>query len=116
VSGMAYTRNESEKLEIDYSVEDIWAAIPTVVKHLEWTVEEKDDKKHKAKLKTKAGFLAYSSFLEVELTKGDEKTTRMTINAETPVTTITSVVDFGRTRERVEIFIGALAKFMEQKK
>jgi hypothetical protein len=46
----------------------------------------------------------------------DEQTTRISINAETPVTTITSLADFGRTRDRVEIFIEALAKQMEKKK
>ncbi len=113
---MAYTRNESEKLEIDYPIEKIWAAIPTVAKDLEWTIQEKDDQNHKVKLKSKAGFLAYSTIILVEAKMVDEKTTRMTLEGETPVTTITSVLDFGRTRDRIEIFIGALAKFMEQKK
>jgi hypothetical protein len=40
----------------------------------------------------------------------------MGINAETPVTTITSVIDFGRTRERMGQFIEMLAKIMEKKK
>ena len=60
---MAYLRNENEKLEIDYPLEKIWAAIPEVIKILEWQIEEKDDTAHKAKVKTKGGFMAYSSTL-----------------------------------------------------
>jgi hypothetical protein len=40
----------------------------------------------------------------------DEKTARVTVTAETPVTTITSIFDFGRTRDRIELFFEALAK------
>lgn len=112
---MAYLRNENENLEIDYPLEKIWAAIPEVIKILEWQIEEKDDAAHKAKVKTKGGFMAYSSTLNIEVTAVDEKSTRMTISAETPVTTITSVIDFGRTRDRMGQFIEVLAKQMEKK-
>src|SRR5450759_4461259 len=113
---MAYLRNENEKLEIDYPLEKIWAATPDVIKILEWQIEEKDDASHKAKVKTKGGFMAYSSILNIELTSVDENSTRMAINAETPVTTITSIIDFGRTRDRIGQFIETLAKQMEKKK
>jgi hypothetical protein len=113
---MAYLRNEKETLEVDYPLEKIWAAIPKVVKILEWKIEEKDDSAHKAKLKTKGGFLAYSSTLDIEVNAVDEKTTHIVINAETPVTTITSVIDFGRTRDRMGQFIEVLAALMEKKK
>ena len=112
---MAYLRNENEKLEIDYPLEKIWAAIPKVVEILEWKIEEKDDAAYKAKLKTKGGFLAYGSTLYIEVAAVDEKTTRMSINAETPVTTITSVIDFGRTRDRMGQFIEMLAAQMAKK-
>ena len=112
---MAYLRNETEKLEISYPLEKIWAAVPEVVKILEWTIEEKDDSSHKAKMKTKGGFMAYSSNLFVEVTSADENTTCMSITAETPVTTITSIIDFGRTRDRMGQFIELLAKLMEKK-
>jgi hypothetical protein len=111
---MAYLRDEKEKLEIDYPLKKIWEAIPKTLKTLEWKIEEKDDEKHAAKIKTKSGFMAYSSILYIEAKAVDEKTTRMSISAETPVTTITSIADFGRTRDRVEIFIEALAKQMEK--
>ncbi len=113
---MAYLRDEQEKLEIDYPLEKVWEAVPLAVKTLEWTIQEKDDEAHKVKLKTKSGFLAYSTLIVVEAVSVDEKTSRISINAETPVTTITSMADFGRTRDRLDQFIGALAKQMEKKK
>ena len=113
---MAYLRDEKEKLEIDYPVEKVWTAIPEAVKTLEWTIEEKNDNTHTAKLKTKAGFLSYSTKFVIQAIAVDEKKSRMTINAETPVTTITSMADFGRTRDRIDVFIEALSKQMEPKK
>ena len=83
---------------------------------MEWQIEEKDDASHKVKVKTKGGFMAYSSILYIEVTSVDENTTRMSINAETPVTTITSIADFGRTRDRIGQFIETLAKQTEKKK
>jgi hypothetical protein len=113
---MAYLRDENEKIEIDYPLEQIWAVIPQVVRVLEWQIEEKDDSKHTTKVKTKGGFMAYASILQVEVTAVDEKTSRMSIKAETPVTTITSIIDFGRTRDRIGQFIEMIAKQMEEKK
>jgi hypothetical protein len=60
--------------------------------------------------------MAYSSTLDIEITSADENTTRLSINAETPVTTITSIIDFGRTRDRIGQFIEILSKQMEKKK
>ncbi len=113
---MAYLRDEKENLEVSYPLEKIWVAIPKVIKILEWQIEEKDDVSHKAKVKTKGGFMSYGSIIYVEVTSVDENTTRMSIKAETPVTTITSIADFGRTRDRIGQFIEALAKQMEKKK
>ena len=56
--------------------------------------------------------MSYPSKLVINLSKVDEKTTKMAIAAETPVTTITSVADYGRTRERIEVFVTTLAKLM----
>jgi hypothetical protein len=112
---MAYLRNEKENLEISYPIEMIWAAIPQAIQTLDWKIEEKDDATHKLKVKTKGAFLAYGSILYIEVTPVDEKTSRMSINAETPVTTITSIADFGRTRDRVEQFVGVLAGEMQKK-
>jgi carbon monoxide dehydrogenase subunit G len=112
---MAYLRNEKETIEVDYPLEKIWATIPEAVKVLEWTIEEKNDDSHKVKVKTKGGFMAYSSSLEIEVKPVDENTARISLNAETPVTTITSIIDFGRTRDRMGQFIEILAKLMEKK-
>jgi carbon monoxide dehydrogenase subunit G len=106
---MAYLREEKQKIEIDYPIEKVWEAIPQVVKTIEWTVEEKIDESHKAKLRTKKGFLSYSTVMNVEVVSVDEEKTRVSINAETPVTTITSMADFGRTRDRIELFVEGLA-------
>jgi hypothetical protein len=110
---MAYVRNEKESFEIDYPLEKVWDAVPDVVKYLNWTIEEKNDEKHTAKLKSKPGFLAFATVLLVEASPVDAKTSKMTINAETPVTTITSIADFGRTQDRLAQFVDELAKEME---
>ena len=52
---MAYLRNAEENLEIDYSLDSLWEAIPKIVETLEWTIEENDDLAHTAKIKTKSG-------------------------------------------------------------
>jgi hypothetical protein len=111
---MAYLRKEKETVEISYPLEMVWAAIPKAVKTLEWKIEEKNDETHNAKVKTKSGFMSYSSILYIDAISVDEKTTRMSVNAETPVTTITSIADFGRTKDRIELLIETLAKQMNK--
>ena len=113
---MAYVREEKQTFEIDYSLEKVWTAIPQVIETLEWTIEATDDQTHKLKLKSKPGFFSYSSILNVELKSVDEKTSKLSISAETPVTTITSIADFGRTRDRLEQFVDTLAKELDKKK
>jgi hypothetical protein len=110
---MAYLREEKSKIEIDYSIEKVWTAIPEVVTRLDWKVKETDEANHKMKVLTKKGFLAYESTLNVDVTAVNETTTRVAIGAETPVTTITSMADFGRTRDRIELFIETLALIMD---
>ncbi len=107
---LAYLRKEKETFEIDYPLSKIWAAIPKALASLEWTIEEIDDTAHHAKAKTKGGFMSYGSVLIIDAVPVDKKTARVTVAAETPVTTITSVADFGRTRDRIELFFEALAK------
>jgi hypothetical protein len=112
---MAYLRKEKETVEISYPLEMVWAAIPKAIKTLEWKIEEKNDETHNAKVKTKSGFMSYSSILYIDAISVDEKTTRMSVNAETPVTTITSIADFGRTKDRIELLIETLAKQMNKR-
>ena len=110
VKKLAYLRKERRTYEADYAIDKIWSAIPKVLASLEWTIKEIDDQKYHAKAKTKASFMSYSSVLTVDAAFVDEKTTRVTITAETPVTTITAIADFGRTHHRIEAFFETLAK------
>ncbi|MDR0372448.1 MAG: hypothetical protein LBI79_02635 [Nitrososphaerota archaeon] len=113
---MAYLRSENEKLEIDYSAEEIWTVIPPAVETLQWKIQEKDETNYRLKIKTKGAFLSYGSMLIVEIVSVDERKCRMTITGETPVTTITAMADFGRTRDRIDSFIEAIVKAIETKK
>jgi uncharacterized lipoprotein len=109
---MAYLREAKEKLEVSYPLNTVWEAIPKATAKLEWTIQEANEETHYVKIKTKGAFLSYPSKLTVNLSKVDEKTTQMTIAAETPVTTITSVADYGRTSERIEVLVATLSKLM----
>jgi len=109
---MAYLREEKENLEVSYPLNAIWEAIPKVIAKLDWKIQETNEETHHLKVKTKGAFMSYPSTLKIDLAAVNEKTTRMIIVAETPVTTITSVADYGRTRERTEQFVTTLAKLM----
>ena len=50
--------------------------------------------------------------LKIELTKLNEKTTRLTVFGETPVTTITLTLDFSQTYDSIDDFILTLARIM----
>jgi hypothetical protein len=105
VNVVAYLRREVENVETDFPIDKVREAISKTVMLLEWTVEESDETAHKMKIKTKANFMAYASLVVVELTSVKEGTTRIRVAAETPVTTLTGIVDFGRTRERIDTFL-----------
>lgn len=109
---MAYSREEKENLEVSYPLNALWEAIPKAIAKLEWKIQETNESAHHLKVKTKGAFMSYPSTLFIGLAAVDDKTTRVSIAAETPVTTITSVADFGRTRERIEQFVATLAKLM----
>ena len=112
---MAYLRKEKDTVEIDYPLNKVWSAVPKAVASLQWVIEEKDDTKHHAKVKTKGAFLSYASMLIIDAVAMDEKTARFKVKAETPVTTITAMADFGRTRDRIDLFFEALAKQLSEK-
>jgi hypothetical protein len=112
---MAYLRKEKETVEIDYPLAKVWAAVPKALASLEWTVEEADDTAHHVKAKTKGAFMSYPSVLIIDGVTVDEKTARVKVTAETPVTTITSIADFGRTRDRIDHLFEALAKQLAKK-
>ena len=113
---MAYLRKENETVEIDHSLGKVWAAVPKALASLEWTVQEIDNATHHVKAKTQGGFMSYPSVLIIDGVAVDKKTARLKVTAETPVTTITSIVDFGRTQDRIETFFEALAKQLTNKK
>jgi hypothetical protein len=112
---MAYTREETENIEVDYPINQLWEGIPKALKKLEWTIQESDKNKYHLIVKTKGAFMSYASSMKIDLVSVNDESTRMLISGETPVTTITSVLDFGRTRERIERFIVTLAQLMEKK-
>ena len=112
---MAYLRKEKDTVEIDYPLDKVWAAVPKALASLQWTIEEKDDAAHHAKVKTEGAFLSYPSVLMIDAVAVDEKTARFKVTAETPVTTITAMADFGRSRDRIDLFFEALAKQLYEK-
>jgi hypothetical protein len=110
VSVLAYLRREKETVEMDYPLSKVWMEIDKAIGSLEWKIEEKNEAEHQLKVKTKANFMAYASTLTINIDAKSEKITRISISAETPVTTITGIIDFGRTRERIDSFLLALVK------
>jgi hypothetical protein len=112
---MAYLRREKEIVEVDFPLEKVWEAIEKVITHLEWKTEKSDEAVHQLIVKTKPNFMAYASNLTVDAIKISDKTSRVTVSAETPVTTITGIIDFGRTRERIDSFLLALVKQLKDK-
>ena len=113
---LAYLRKEKEIYEIDYPITQIWETLPKALTSLEWTLEEIDDQTHHAKARTKTSFLSYSSILIIDVVSISKKTTRVTITAETPVTTITSIADYGRTQHRIDLLFEELAKQLTSQK
>ena len=116
MTDVAYLRKEKQTFEIDYPLAEVWAAIPDVLNSLQWTTEQMDDAAHSAKIRTKPGFMSYSSILTIEGQYVDDKKCRITVEGETPVTTITAVADFGRTSDRIQLFFETLARRMSMVK
>ena len=106
---MAYLRDEKETVEMDFPLSVVWTTIKDAVARLGWTLESSDDLSHRLQAKTKKAFLSYSTLLTVDAIGISEKVTRVVVSAETPVTTITSVVDFGKTHERIDTLLQALS-------
>jgi hypothetical protein len=109
---MAYLKEQKDKIEISFPLNAVWEAIPKAIEKLDWKIQETAQAAHQFKVKTKGGFMAYPSTLTIDLTIVDEKTTQMSLVVETPVTTITSIADYGRNSERIGQFVTALAKLM----
>jgi hypothetical protein len=107
---MAYLRKEQDTVEIDYAIDKIWAAIPKALKELGCITEQIDEETHHIRAKTQKGFVSWGSTLLIDVKRVDEKTTLVSVVAETPFTTISAVIDFGRARRRIDLLFAALAK------
>lgn len=107
---MAYLRKEKETIEIEQPIDKVWSAIQEVLQSINWTINELDGEAHYAKVKTKSTFMSYGSVILIDASTVNKKTTRISISAETPVTTITSVFDYGKTRDRINLFVQQLSK------
>ncbi|MCJ7763502.1 hypothetical protein MUP38_08630 [Candidatus Bathyarchaeota archaeon] len=107
---MAYLKKEKETVEIDYAIDKVWKTIPKALKELGCTIEQIDDAAHHIKAKTQKGFISWSSVLLIDAKRVDENTTRVSVVAETPVTTISSIIDFGRARRRIDLLFATMAK------
>lgn len=106
---MAYLRKEDETIEMDYPLSKVWEAIHKAIKDLKWTIEETKDTEYQLKAKTKKSFMSYSSLFLINAEAIKENVTRVKISAETPVTTLTAIADFGKTKERLNMFLSALS-------
>jgi len=107
---MAYLRKEDETVEIDHPLDKVWGAVQKALTSLAWSVEQIDETEHRVKVKTKSAPWSYSSILMIAVLSMSENTTRVSIAAETPVTTITAIVDFRQGRRRIDMFLAELAK------
>jgi hypothetical protein len=107
---MAYLRKEKETVEMDYSLDRVWVAVQKVVEGLEWSVEQIDETAHHIQAKTRRTYLSWSSLVLIDAASRGEKTTRVSIAAETPVTTITSMVYYGQAKHLINSFLAELAK------
>jgi len=107
---MAYLRKEKETVEMAYPLDKVWTAISKALISLEWNIEQVDDARHHVKAKTKSSLISWGSVLLIDAVALDRNTTRVSVVAETPVTTITAMVEFGRTRQRIYMFFIELKK------
>jgi hypothetical protein len=114
VENMAYVRREADAIEVAHPLKRVWAAVPIALMNLGWSLEKIDDTTHKAKAKTKTSLMSYGTILLIEAKHIDQANTEVVVGAETPVTTITALVDFGQTRKRIELFFLELERQLSQ--
>lgn len=107
---MAYVRKEEDTIGLAYPLNKVWRAIPKALNSLGWKVERIDDITHRVKAKTRASLMSWGSVFLIDAVPIDENTTRVSVAAETAVTTVTAIVDFGRTRQWIKLFLDELRK------
>ena len=106
---MAYLNAEIETVEIDFPLNIVWKTIKKAVSRFEWTIEMADESTCRMQAKTKeVCFLSCATVLSIEAKVVSEKVSRVTVRAETPVTTITSI-NFGKTQAYINSFLEALS-------
>jgi hypothetical protein len=111
---MAYLRERKKELDIDFPLDSVWKAIPRAVEEYDWEILEKDDSAHRITIETSDTLTSYGSTLKVEVTPINQNTTHMVISGVTPVTTITSTLQFGQTYDCIEDFVLGLADVMNR--
>jgi len=114
VESMAYLRRDDETVEIDHPLDKVWIgiqnALTSLQKSQQWSTEQVDEAAHRVKAKTKAGPWSWGSILLITVTSVNENTTRVHVAAETTITMITAIIDFGQGRRRIGQFFEELAK------
>jgi len=114
VESMAYLRKDDETVEIDHPLGKVWMgiqnALTSLQKSQQWSTEQVDETAHRVKAKTKAGPWSWGSILLITVTSVNENTTRVSVAAETTITMITAIIDFGQGRRRIGQFLEELAK------
>lgn len=113
---MAYLRKDKQTVEVNYSFNKVWEAIAKAIPNLEWKIEEKNEERHQVIAKTKGNLLAYASRVTIEANAIGENKTHVKVSVETPTTTITGIIDFGKSRERIDLFLLMLAKQLKTEK
>ena len=107
---VAYVRREEGAAEYAHPLNKVWACIPEVVAGLGWGVEAVDDVAHRVRVKTWSGLFAWGSVFLIDVVAVSDGTTRVNVRAETPVTAITGLVDFGRTGQMIGVFFQELQR------
>jgi hypothetical protein len=109
---VAYLRKEEDKIDVPYPLSKVWLAIPKTLDALEWTAEETDELSHRVRAKTEAGrgFWGSVGMVQIEVSSVGESATKVSILSGTVVTTITAIVDFGKARRMISMFLGELLK------
>ncbi|MEM2098894.1 MAG: hypothetical protein QXU99_04000 [Candidatus Bathyarchaeia archaeon] len=105
---MAYLRKDNETVEIDQELNRVWDAVFRAIEELKWNIESTNHDAHQVRIKTPRDFISWETTLIIEMLKMSDSTTRVFIVAETPVTTISAIFDFGRARRYIDLFLAAL--------
>ncbi|MCW3999365.1 MAG: hypothetical protein NWE93_03910 [Candidatus Bathyarchaeota archaeon] len=110
---MAYLREQTKEVDIDFPLDSVWKAIHKAVDEFDWEILGQDVATHQITIKTADTLTSYGSTLKVNL-KHNQNATHMLVSGETPVTTITSTLQFGQTFDCIEDFVLALADIMNR--